>query len=366
MSKEEAFAHPDPPAAGVEASRRRKVVRSLKLSSKELRTGHLPLRIGMGIVRTGPLLMLAAIFVTAALTVPVFLTTTNLTNLGFQASIVICLALGQLVVMVTRGIDLSVGSVVALSGVTGSLVADGSLSGGLPVVATIVLTGAAVGLVNGVVFVKGRIPHPFVVTLATFTIARGIALLLANGDPNTGMPHLVQELGAGTVGGFPIPMILVAVLAAITFVLLQRTQWGRWIYAIGASAEAARRTGIPVGRLLISAYVVCGVAAGFCGLIVAGRTNAGSPTAGNLYELDAIAAVIIGGASFAGGRGTVMNAVVGALMISVIRNSMDLMSIQAFWQLVVIGVIIVIAVEFDVLRGYLEDRTRVLRARGTL
>ncbi len=323
----------------------------------------LALLLGVRVVEAGPILILFLVVAVAAALAPGFLTTGNLTNLGFQASIVACLALGQLVVIVTRGIDLSVGSTLALASVTGSLVADGALSGGLPVVLTIVLTGAAVGFVNGFIFIKGRIPHPFVVTLATFTAVRGLALLLVDGQTNIGMPQLVLDLGAGKIAGFPIPVLLVLVLALVLFVVMQRTQWGRWIYAIGGNPDAAARAGIPVGRVLISVYVLCGLAAGFAGLVVAGRTDAGSPTAGNLAELDSIAAVIIGGAAFAGGRGTVVNALVGALAIGVIRNAMNLMSIEPFWQLVVLGAVILVAVEFDVLRGHLEERVRTLRGK---
>jgi ribose transport system permease protein len=326
---------------------------------------ELTLRAGVQLVEAGPVLILVLVLIAAASFVPNFLLSGNLENVSYQVAPIACLAIGQLVVIVSRGIDLSVGSIIALSGVMGALVAEGALGGsGLLVALAIILTGAAVGLVNGVAYVVGRFPHPFVVTLATLTIVRGLALLLADGQTKTGMPGLVTDLGAGKVAGVPTPAVVVAALAVLTYILMQRTQWGRWIYAIGGNPDAARRAGIPVGKVLISVYVLCGATAGLAGLIIAGRTDAGSPTAGSLAELDAITAVIIGGASFLGGRGTVVNALVGAFTIGIIRNAMNLLSIEAFWQLIVLGLMIVVAVEFDVIRARLEERMRVFRARG--
>jgi ribose transport system permease protein len=224
------------------------------------------------------------------------------------------------------------------------------------------VTGLLVGTVNGVVYVKGRLPHPFVITLAMLSIARGLALWLSGGQPIRGMPDVVNAIGGGSVGWFPVSAILVLVIAFLVFILTTRIVWGRWIYSVGGNPEAARRTGIPVNKVLISVYVLSGLMAGVAGIITAGRLNAGSPTFGELAELDSIAAVVIGGASFLGGRGNVLNALVGALMIGVIRNGMNLLAVDAFFQLIVIGVVIVLAVEADVLRGYLEERFRVVEA----
>ena len=223
-------------------------------------------------------------------------------------------------------------------------------------------TGLLIGAVNGVVYVKGRLPHPFIITLAMLSIARGLALWLSGGQPIRGMPPIVDAIGGGTIGWFPVSAILVLGIAVVVYVFTTRVVWGRWIYAVGGNPEAARRTGIPVNGVLISVYVLSGLAAGVAGIITAGRLNAGSPTFGELAELDSIAAVVIGGASFLGGRGNVVNALVGALMIGVIRNGMNLLAVDAFFQLIVIGVVIVLAVEADVLRGYLEDRFRVIEA----
>jgi ribose transport system permease protein len=176
------------------------------------------------------------------------------------------------------------------------------------------------------------------------------------------MPHAVQELGGGSIGWLPYSFFIVLGLALLAFVLTTTVVWGRWLYAVGGNPDAARRTGIPVKRVLISVYVLSGVTAAVGGLVTAGQTNAGSPTFGDLAELDSIAAVIIGGAAFAGGRGHVGNALVGAFTIGVIRNALNLHAVNAFYQLMVIGIVILVAVEADVLRGYVEDRFRVARA----
>ena len=224
-------------------------------------------------------------------------------------------------------------------------------------------TGAAVGFVNGGVYVWGRLPHPFIITLATLSIARGLALQLSGGQPDPRRcPTSCARSAAARSRWLPYAAFLVAGVALLVAADAVAAGVGRWIYAVGRQPEAARRTGIPVKSVLISVYVLCGLLAGVAAIITSGRLNAGSPTAGNLAELDSIAAVIIGGASFLGGRGTVVNALVGALMIGVIRNGMNLLNVDAFLQPIVIGVVIVLAVETDVVRGRLEERFRVLQA----
>jgi len=318
------------------------------------------LELGLRVVQAGPVLILGLLVVVMTLLSPYFLTERNLTNLGFQTSVVAVLALGQLLVILTRGIDLSVGSVVALAGVLGVLAGDS----GLLVVATMVLAGALVGAINGLVLVKGRVMNPFIVTLGTLSIVRGAALVVSDAQTVAGLPPLVVAFGTDRVGPVPVPALLVAVLAAATWVLLTRTQWGRWIYAVGGNPEAARRVGIPVDRLLMSVYVMCGAAAGVAGLLVAGRTDAGSPNAGQLLELDSITAVIIGGASFFGGRGNVGNVVAGALIIGVIRNGLNLLDVTPFWQSIAIGTLVIVSLELDVLRGHLERRMRIAQTRS--
>jgi ribose transport system permease protein len=305
--------------------------------------------------------LIVLIIVLSQLT-PVFLTTRNIGNVVAQTAVIAVLAIGQLLVIITRGIDLSVGSVLALGTVVGALVFQ-SFPSTVPVVVAMLATGVAVGFVNGFIFVKGRLPHPFIITLATLSIARGLALWLSDGSPIQGMPEPIQALGGMTLFGWlPPSALVVAGVALAVAVLTTRMVWGRWIYAVGGNPDAARRTGIPVNGVLISVYVLSGLMAGIAAVLTAGRTNAGAPTFGALAELDSIAAVIIGGASFLGGRGHVGNALVGALVIGVIRNGMNLLNVDSFFQPIVIGVVIVVAVEADVLRGYLEDRFRVLQA----
>jgi ribose transport system permease protein len=312
-------------------------------------------------LRAGPLLILVILVVVVAATTPVFRTGENVGNVLSQTSVISILALGQLLVIVTRGIDLSVGSTVALSSVVGAILFRDGHSSTMVIVA-ILATGVAVGFVNGAVYVWGRVPHPFIVTLATLSAVRGIALWASDGTLIYGMPGSVQAVGGDRMGWFPYSYLLVLGLAVLVLLLTTQLVWGRWLYAVGGNPDAARRAGIPVARVLITVYVLCGLAAGFGGLLTAGLTNAGSPNYGELAELDAIAAVIIGGAAFAGGRGHVGNALVGALTIGVIRNALNLHNVDAFVQLVVIGVVILVAVEADVLRGYLENRFRVAQA----
>jgi ribose transport system permease protein len=317
-------------------------------------------RAGLRGLQAGPLLILAVLCVAMALLSPYFLTERNMTNLGFQASFVAVLALGQLLVILTRGIDLSVGSVVGLAGVLGVL----TTGSGALTVAVFLATGAAVGLANGGVQVWGRVANPFIVTLGTLGIVRGLALVVSDGQTKTGLPDVVDTLGSGTLAGIPVPVILVAALAALAATLLDRTQWGRWIYAVGGNPDGARRAGIPVDRVLLSVYVLCGLAAGIAAILVAGRTDSASPQAGQLLELDSITAVIIGGASFLGGRGRVANVIAGALIIGVIRNGLDLLDVSPFWQLIAIGVLVIVSLELDVLRGHLEMRLRAAHARA--
>ncbi|MFI5895051.1 ABC transporter permease [Actinoplanes sp. NPDC051513] len=317
--------------------------------------------LGLGALRVGPALMLLVVVLVASALSPVFFTTRNLGNVFSQTAVIAILALAQLLVIVTRGIDLSVGSTLALSAVVGALVFDAVPSGPLVILAMLA-TGTAVGAVNGAVLVWGRLPHPFIMTLAMLSIARGLALWLSGGQPIAGMPPVVQRIGGGALGWLPYSAFLVAGLALLTLLLTKSMVWGRWIFAVGGNPDAARRAAIPVNGVTVSVYVLSGLAAGIAGMVNAGRLDGGSPTFGELAELDAIAAVVIGGASFHGGRGHVGNALVGALMIGVIRNAMNLLDVNAFLQPIVIGVVIVLAVELDVLRGSLEGRLRILQA----
>jgi ribose transport system permease protein len=314
--------------------------------------------LGLRALQAGPVLILLVLCAAMAALSPYFLTGRNLSNVGFQASFVAMLALGQLLVIITRGIDLSVGSAVGLAGV----VAAAAATGGALTLALFAATGLAVGLANGAVLVWGRVMNPFIVTLGTLGIARGLALVIAGGETRTGLAPVVSTLGSGTLAGIPIPVLLVAALALALGTLLGRTQWGRWIYAVGGNADAARRAGIPADRVLFSVYALCGLLAGIGAILVAGRTDSASPQAGQLLELDSITAVIIGGASFMGGRGRVVNVLAGALIIGVIRNGLDLLGVSPFWQLIAVGALVIVSLELDVVRGRLEQRLRTRAA----
>jgi ribose transport system permease protein len=314
------------------------------------------------VVQGGPVLILIVMCIVMTALSPYFFTTQNLTNLGVQTSVVAAVALGELLVVLTRGVDLSVGSVVGFSGVLGSTIAATSAGSGALVIATMAAAGAVVGLVNGLLLVKLRIPHPLIVTLATLGVVRGLALQITDGETLTTVPPAVMTAGSGSVIGLPVPVVIVVGIALALAVLTKRTQWGRWIYAIGGNPEGAERAGLPTHKILISVYVICGLLAGVAGIIVAGRTAAGAPTAGQLLELDALTAVIIGGASFFGGRGSVWNVVVGALIIGVIRNGLNLLNVTPFVQQMAIGSLTLIAIQLDVWRSWLETRLRVARS----
>jgi len=329
------------------------------------RTAAAPgLEIGLALLGAGPLLILVALVVVLSFASPVFATPRNLGNILAQTAVVTVVAMGQHLVILTRGIDLSVGSNLALASVVGALWfhAGGSAAG---VVLVMIASGAAVGLVNGGVYVFGRLPHPFIVTLATLSICKGLALELADGRAIPVMPEAVRWLGKPSVLGLPASVFVVVGVLAVLLVVTRTMVWGRWIQAVGGRPEAALAMGIPVRRVLVSTYVASGACAGIGAVLLAGRTDAGSPLFGTLLELDTIAAVIIGGASFLGGRGHLGHAIVGAVMIGVIRNALNLMNVDAFFQLIAIGVVIVVAVECDVLRNHLEGRLRVARAGRT-
>jgi ribose transport system permease protein len=300
----------------------------------------------------------------------VFLSFENVGNVLKQSAVVCVLALGQLLVILTRGIDLSVGSNLSLSAVVGAIIWRDHQSAALAIAAALV-TGGLVGAVNGLLYVKGRLPHPFIPTLATLTAASGLALFLSDSRTIQGAPPIVNTIGAGriswipggdAIGWFPIAAIVVVAVAALLALMTRGLVWGRWVYCVGGNPEAAVRNGIPVPSVLISVYVLSGLLAGVAALLTMGRGNAGSPTSGTLAELDAIAAVIIGGASFLGGRGTVRSALTGALIIAVMRNGLNLLGIDPNWQYMVTGAVIVLAVELDVLRAHLESTFRGLQA----
>jgi ribose transport system permease protein len=299
--------------------------------------------------RLAPLLGLTLMCVALAIASPPFRTFDNAVNILRQSAVNAILALGQLLVILTAGIDLSVGSILGVCSVVFAKLLKSGAGAPTAIAATLGL-GAALGLLNGLMLTRMRLPHPFVSTLGMMNAARGAALILSGGFPISELPSSARWMGAGVVGPLPAPVIVVALTYGMFYFLLRHTLFGRDIYALGGNAEAARLAGIPVAARLNAVYAISGALAGLAALLVAGRMNSGFPLAGQGAELDSIAAVIVGGGSFFGGVGTVGGTLIGALIMAVLRNGLNLLNVSAYWQMVVIGGVIVWAVWVDVLR----------------
>ncbi|GHD51386.1 substrate-binding domain-containing protein [Streptomyces galbus] len=277
-----------------------------------------------------------------------FLTTDNLLNVGVQAAVTAILAFGVTFVIVSAGIDLSVGSVAALSA---TVLAWSATSHGVPVVLALVLalaTGIVCGLVNGFLIAYGKLP-PFIATLAMLSVGRGLSLVISEGSP-IAFPDSVSHLGDTLGGWLPVPVLVMVVMGLIAAFVLGRTYIGRSMYAIGGNEEAARLSGLRVKKQKLAIYALSGVFAAAAGIVLAARLSSAQPQAADGYELDAIAAVVIGGASLAGGTGKASGTLIGALILAVLRNGLNLLSVSAFWQQVVIGVVIALAVLLDTVR----------------
>jgi inositol transport system permease protein len=308
----------------------------------------------------GIFLIFAVMVLGASLLSPAFLSSTNLINIVRQMSIVGLIALGVTGIIVSAGIDLSSGSVVGLTAVVAASLAQmpdysAAFYPGLhvplivPVLAAC-LVGALVGWINGTLVAKTRIP-PFIATLGTFTAIRGAANLYTGGRPISNLTDNYNFIGQGDVFGVPVPIIILVVMAVVTHILYAHTKFGKYIYAIGGNEQAARVSGINAARYKMLIYVYASLLAGLAGLVVSSRIGSGQPGLGVGYELDAIAAAVIGGTSLsAGGIGTVAGTIVGALIIGVLNNTLDLMNVSAFWQQIVKGCIIVGAVILDQLK----------------
>ena len=284
-----------------------------------------------------------------------FLSADNLLNVCRQSAVNAMISLGQLAVIITGGIDLSVGSILGLCCVMVALMMHAGVPSLLSVVAALGV-GSALGALNGVLLTKLHLPHPFIPTLGMMNVARGLALVISGGFPISELPAGFRFWGAGSIGIIPAPVILVALLCAVLSLFLNRTTVGRDIYAVGGNPLAARLSGVPVDARLILVYALSGLTAAAGAIVLAGRMNSGFPLAGVGGELDSIAAVIIGGASFLGGVGTVGGTVVGALIMGVLRNGLNLLNVSAAWQTVVIGVVIVAAVWVDIVRQRRGER----------
>ena len=295
--------------------------------------------------RFGLLFVILLVGLGLTLTTDTFLSVANLTNVARQVSINGILAVGVTFVLLTAGVDLSLGSVVALSGVACATFAH---PGDHPVfvpIAVGLLTGAACGLVNGVLVTRGGVA-PFIVTLGMMTIARGLALIVSGGRPVANMSNELTAL-AGDFLGIPIPVLCFAGVALAAWFFLRNFRLGRHIYAVGGNENAARAAGVPDERVKLFAYGLCGLLTGLAGVVLAARITTGQPNAGQAYELDAIAAVVIGGTSLAGGVGTITGTLLGVLLIGVINNGLDLLGVSSYYQAVIKGVIIVGAVWLD-------------------
>jgi ribose transport system permease protein len=300
--------------------------------------------------RSGPLWGLVILCVVMTILSPYFLTFNNLFNVGTQIAVIAILALGQTFVIVSGGIDLSVGSVLGLAGIVfGWATAVANLP--LPLALALgVGAGASAGLINGLLITLGNLP-PFIATLAMLSAARGLALVISGGVPLNPIPGPILSLGSGDLFGFvPLPVILMLVMWAITVGILRSTYAGRAMYAIGGNEEASRLSGINVSRQKLLIYTLSGLFAGIAGILLTARLASAQPQAGFTFELDAIAAVVIGGASLSGGVGSASGTLIGALILGVLRNGLNLLNVSAFWQQVVIGAVIALAVMTDTLR----------------
>jgi len=281
---------------------------------------------------------------------PGFLSVRNILNIIRQMSMVGTIALGMTVIIITGGIDLSPGSVVAWVSVVTASVAQ---VGDFPIAIAILIglaAGALAGLINGSLISATGIP-PFIVTLGMMTAARGVALLYSNGRPIGDLQESIMYIGNGHLFGIPIPIIIFLVLAVLMHILLTKTRFGKYVYAIGGNEEAAVVCGVNVKKVKLLVYTLGGLLAGVAAIILTGRIGVGHPSAGKLYELDAIAATIIGGTSFNGGVGTITGTVIGALILGTLNNGLDLLGVSSYWQQILKGVIIVSAIILDSLKN---------------
>ncbi|GKX31534.1 sugar ABC transporter permease [Vallitalea longa] len=274
-----------------------------------------------------------------------FFTTNNLLTVALQSSIIAIIAIGQTFVLITAGIDLAIGSNMALAGVISGMLMVNGYNVFFAVLVGI-LSGALVGFISGVIIVKGDLP-PFVVTLGAMSIVRGIALVITKGIPISGLPKSFQVIGNGKLLHIPIPAIIMILLTVIFSFILSKTKLGNYIYASGSNLEATKLSGINTNKVIIIVYTFSGFLAACAGVIMASRIASGQPSAGMGYELFAVASAVIGGTSLAGGEGLIIGTLIGALVIGVLRNGLNLLSVSAFWQEILIGVVIILAVYAD-------------------
>ena len=300
-------------------------------------------------VKWGIYIALLLLVILMALIAPNFFSVKNGLNIAQAVSINAVIASGMTVVILTAGIDLSVGSIVAASGVATVLL----LNGGVPtVIAALVaiLVGALIGLINGAIIAYLALPA-FIVTLGALTYTRGVAYSMHGGPVQIAGESGIESIGNGSIGGIPMPVFIMIFVYWFFWFLLERTKFGRHVYAVGGNPQAARLSGIDVKKVLMSVYVISGVTAGLAGLMFASRVRSGQVTAGVGYELDAITAVILGGTSLFGGRGRIFGTLIGALLIGVLSNGLVLLGVPIYTQLMIKGGVIILAVAIDTLRS---------------
>lgn len=297
--------------------------------------------------KLGPLLALIVLIIFVSILSPSFLSLTNLMNLMRQVSINALIAFGMTFVIITGGIDLSVGSTLALS----SAIMAGMIVNGIdPLIAMTVslIAGFILGAVNGLLITKGKLV-PFIATLATMTIYRGATLVLTDGKPITGLDEsfIFQFMGRGYFFGIPFPIVITLVVFALLFVLLHKMSFGRKTFAIGGNEKASFIAGVKSNKIKIFVYSISGVLASLAGIILTSRLNSAQPTAGESYEMDAIASVVLGGTSMSGGKGRIFGTLIGALIIGTLNNGLNLLGVSTFYQQIVKGIVIIIAVLID-------------------
>lgn len=302
-------------------------------------------RLNFSVRDAGTLLGLVLIVVVFSILSPVFLTIPNIINVLQQSSINALIALGMTLVIISGGIDLSVGPTAALSAVVGATL----MVSGVPIPLAIMAAlgvGVMCGLFNGVLVAYAGL-QPFIVTLGGLSLYRALALIYTGGNPVFGIPPEFREISNGTLFGVPNPVVIVAIIAVILWTVLNKTPLGEYILAVGGNEEAARIAGVPVARTKVATFVISGALASIAALILVGRLGAAEPTIGNLWELDAIAAAAIGGASLMGGKGSITGTIIGAIILGALRNGLTLMNVQAFYQLLATGIIIIVAMLID-------------------
>lgn len=297
--------------------------------------------------KLGPLLALIVLVIFVTILNPGFVAPNNLLNLLRQVSTNALIAFGMTFVILTGGIDLSVGSTLALSS---ALMAGGIVSGLDPLLAMIlaVIAGALLGGFNGLLITKGKMA-PFIATLATMTIFRGATLVFTNGNPITGIgdSFIFKFIGRGYLFGIPFPVILMLICFTVLYILLHKMTFGRKVFAIGGNEKAAFIAGIKSDRIKIAIYAISGMMASVAGIIITSRLNSAQPTAGQSYEMDAIASVVLGGTSLSGGRGRLVGTLIGALIMGTLNNGLNLLGVSSFYQQIVKGIVIIIAVLLD-------------------